>query len=123
MADVVNRITKEYRRSVNDPDYPIENWILNPDLSAVIGFESKYWIITGDVVSLMDAGQRQVVDDAELSASRDQVANSIQRVGSFDRAFAEILLDEINILRAAVVPPLSDRTLNQLRNALRSKLV
>jgi hypothetical protein len=68
MADVLNRTTKVYLSSVNTPDYPVEDWIINPDMAAVAGFESQYWIITGDIVTLMGAAQRQAVDDAAAEA-------------------------------------------------------
>lgn len=35
MADVLNRITREFIQSANTPDYPVADWIHNPDLSAV----------------------------------------------------------------------------------------
>jgi hypothetical protein len=69
MANVLNRITKEFRASVNTPDFPSAQWIVNPNLSAVLGFPSKYWIITGDVVTLQTQPQRDVTDDAEFQAS------------------------------------------------------
>jgi len=30
MADVINRTTFQYLRSVNTPDYPVRDWIINP---------------------------------------------------------------------------------------------
>lgn len=43
-------------------------WVYDPDLSAVTGQPSKYWIITGDVVSLMNQAARDAVDVAEAAA-------------------------------------------------------
>lgn len=63
MSNVVNRVTKQYLTSVNTPDFPSSQWIVNPDLSAVGGFPSRYWILTGDVVTLMSQAQRDAVDD------------------------------------------------------------
>ena len=63
--DVLNRTTKAYRRSVNTPDFPTVDWIHSPDMSAVTGWDSKYWIITGDIVTLMDLAARDAVDAAE----------------------------------------------------------
>lgn len=68
MADVLNRTTKVHQQSVNTPDFPTAAWIINPDLSAVVGFESKYWTITGDVVTLMSVSERAAVDTAEAAA-------------------------------------------------------
>jgi len=62
MASALNRTTKEFRLSVNTPDYPVGDWIINPDMSAIIGFAPIYWIITGDVVTLQDAAARTATD-------------------------------------------------------------
>ena len=96
------------------------NWIHAPDLSAVIGQPTKYWIITGDVVSLMSLAERDAVDAADLSNTRDGKANQLDRVEDILRAFALVVLDEINNLRSQhSLPP---RTIAQLKNAVRGKL-
>lgn len=69
MADVLHRTTKQLLRSVNTPDYPSEDWIINPDLSAVGGYASKYWLISGDAVSLMSEADRATLDAAEAAAA------------------------------------------------------
>lgn len=74
MANVLNRITKLFIISANTLDYPTAQWIINPDMSAVAGFGSQYWIITGDVVTLMSQGQRDAVDATALNAARDSNA-------------------------------------------------
>lgn len=122
MASVLNRTTREYRESANTPDYPAQDWIISPDMTAVAGQPSKYWSISGDTVSLMSQAQRDAVDAAESAAIKDAVADELDRAGTIMRAFAEVLLDEINILRAAVVPPKTARTLAQLKTAVRGKL-
>jgi hypothetical protein len=65
MANVLNRTTKEYRTSVNTPDFPTAQWIVNPDLSAVSasGLSSQYWNIVGDVVTPQSAAEQLVTDD------------------------------------------------------------
>lgn len=144
MANVLNRTTKQYLTSVNTPDFPIASWIISPDVSSVAGFDTKYWTITGDVVSLMTPAERAAVDTAELSARRDGVAASLDGVEDVMRAFALTLLDELNLhaarttailnaidgaatfaamktaIAAVVDPP--QRTVAQLKTALRSKL-
>lgn len=144
MADVLNRTTNQYRRSVNTPDFPVSDWIHNPDLSAVMGFDSRYWVITGDTVSLMDQAARDAVDAAELSTQRDSVAGRMDRAESFERAFALLMLDELNRqadrfnellnaidtatnlgnLRSTVqgINDLPVRTAVQLRTALRNRM-
>lgn len=68
MANVLNRTTKQFIASANTVEYPAQDWIINPDMTAVTGFASKYWTITGDTVSLMDQASRDAVDAAELAA-------------------------------------------------------
>ncbi|HEU4854392.1 MAG TPA: hypothetical protein VFS89_03790 [Nitrosospira sp.] len=96
MADVLNRTTREFIRSVHEPDYPVEEWIISPDLEAVTGFDSRYWVITGDVVSLMDQAQRDAVDAAMLEAQRDDLVSQFGSVENILRAFMLIVLDEFN---------------------------
>lgn len=131
-------------QSVNTPDYSVIDWIIEPDLSAVVGFDSKYWVITGDTVALMDQAARDAVDAAELSALLDDLSNQIDEPLSYHKAFAEILIDEFNdtytiingILDAidnannlasiqnavALLANRPTRTLSQLKTSLRNKL-
>ena len=120
MATVLNRTTKQLISSANTPDYPVGDWIINPNMSAVVGYESKYWIITGDVISLMDQTARDAVDAQELSDSRDSIANELDHLEGIMRAFAGVVLDEINTLRTE--HSLLGRTLAQLKTAIRGKL-
>ena len=62
MADVVNRNSREYLRSVNTPDYPESIWIINPDLSAVAQVPQKYWKIVGDLVVEMTPEEKEIAD-------------------------------------------------------------
>lgn len=96
MAAVLNRTTKEYLRSANTPEYPVLDWIINPDMSAVEGWASKYWIITGDTVSLMTEAQRNAVDAAELEAMRDSVVTQLDAQEDILRGFMLAVLDELN---------------------------
>lgn len=61
MANVIHRITKQYLRSVNTPDYPESDWIHNPTIP-ICG--PKYWVIEGDLVRAMD---RAEIDELEYS--------------------------------------------------------
>lgn len=80
MANVLHRITKQFLPSQNEPDFSLTNWIHNPDLSAVAGFSAKYWVITGDAVTLMDQASRDAVDAAEIDAQKDSLSTNIDRV-------------------------------------------
>lgn len=97
-------------------------WIWRPDVSAVGAFLSKYWIITGDVVTLMDQAARDAVDAQEEA---DFVASDrVLAKGRYDdrdlKALALIVLDEINILRAQ--HGLNPRTQAQLKSAHSAKV-
>ncbi len=125
---------------------PISNvdWIHAPDLSAVSGFATKYWIITGDVVTLMDPATRAVLDAAELVAARDAISAQLDQQEGIIRAFMLAVLDEFNgqaskmneILDAidganslsevktaiAAITDYPQRTTAQLRSVVRGKL-
>jgi hypothetical protein len=120
MANVLHRVTKSYVVSVNTPEFSVGEWIHNPDLSAVVGFSSKYWVVTGDVVTLMDQAARDAVDAAEVESRRDQVVAQLDQVEDVLRAFMLVVMDEINLLRGQHA--LADRTVAQLRSAIRGKL-
>lgn len=144
MASVLNRLTKQLIVSANTPDFPSQDWIVNPDLSAVSGFASKYWTISGDIVSLMNQAARDAVDAVELSASRDALAEQLQATEDTLAAFALVVLDEINMHAAritaildavdgasnlatlktavAAIGDVPQRTIQQLKTALRAKL-
>lgn len=66
MSNVINRTTLEYLTFVNTPDYPTEEWIINPDLSAVQSVDKKYWKIDGDTVIEMIQVEKDAVDLADL---------------------------------------------------------
>lgn len=96
MAAVLNRTTKAYLPSANTPDFPVAEWIINPDLSAVVGFPSKYWEISGDVVSLMSQVDRDALDAADMQSQRDAAVAQLQQVEDVLRAFMLTVLDEFN---------------------------
>ena len=110
-ADVLNRTTKEFNRSVNTPDFLVTEWIIGPDLSAVQRFSSRYWIITGDVVTLMTLAQRTALDQATAQAGRDELANQLANQNDVVIAAIIELLREIN----------SDRPANQRTTAAEFK--
>lgn len=50
MANVLNKLTKQYLISVNTPDYPILEWLINPVLP---NCDQKFWVIEGDTIREM----------------------------------------------------------------------
>lgn len=51
MANVLNKVTKEYLRSVNTPDYDPEQWLINPEVS-LLQPDSRYWVIESNTVQV-----------------------------------------------------------------------
>ena len=122
MPSWAHRTTFKVQHSVAEADL-LEvpaNYVENPDLSAVAGSPTRYSLLSGDTFSLMDPAGMSIADTAVLSANRDGVADAIDRAESYSRAFALIVLDEINVLRLNA--GLVERTAGQLKTALRSKL-
>jgi len=136
MSAYLNRTTKEYVRGI-DPTgmeaktgevfkgvdgqaIPNANWARNPDMSAVAGEPSKYWIITGDDVTLMDQAARDAVDAAAETAQLDSIADELDQTRTIMRAFAEVVLDQVNALRAD--HGRNALTHAQLKAAVRGKL-
>lgn len=68
MANVLNRTTLQYLRSVHTPNYPALDWVINPDLTPVVGVPQKYWKLTGDILSEMTQPEKDAVDAAEAAA-------------------------------------------------------
>ena len=69
MGNFVNRVTCALVESGNTPEYPVEDWLHNPDLSLVISVPRKYWKVVGDAVVEMDQSEKDGVDTA-LEAAR-----------------------------------------------------
>ncbi len=78
MSDVLQRTTKEQRFSVNTPDYSEVIWVINPDLSGVVGVPKKYWKITGDVVSEMNQSEKDAVDAVLLPGTKATRKDQLQ---------------------------------------------
>lgn len=55
MSNVLHRITKQYLKSVNTPDYPESEWIINPILPDC---DVKFWVIEDDMVREMTIAEK-----------------------------------------------------------------
>lgn len=123
MASILHRVDKTFIDNIKQESADLADpaeWIKNPDMSAVLGIEPKYWKITGDLVEAMNQTEMDAADLAILEAQRDALAELLESVESYERAFAMIVMDEINELRG--LHGLQPRTVAQLKTALRSKL-
>ena len=98
MPNYLHRTTLAHLKSVASADLPeaLANYIEYPDLSAVEGQLKKYWVITGDVVSLMDQAAKDAVDAQLLSDMRDAIADEIDQVEDRLRSQTLAVLDELN---------------------------
>ena len=122
MGHYVHRTTKQELKSVSPSSLaePLANYISDPDLSAVAGEPSKYWTITGDVITLKSQPDQDIIDFADNEARLDNIADDIDQAQTYLKAFAEVMLDQLNTLRAEHALPAA--TLAQLKTAVRNKL-
>jgi hypothetical protein len=136
MGNYLHRTTKQYLQSwsPNDLPEPLVNYIEEPDLSAVAGVPSIYWIITGDVITEMDQAAKDAVDAQDLSDARDAAIQAeIDNLEGVMRQLTKLIVDELNILRQQFNvttgesgqlsdTAFADRTLAQVRTQLRNDL-
>lgn len=119
MPDYVDTTTLVlYRSKWPQPANTVELTRAEHDAAAAIPQIYRKW--TGSAVEEMTQAEKDVVDAQILSDARDSTASNLDQVESLERAFALVVLDEINVLRAQ--HSLADRTISQLKTALRNKL-
>lgn len=128
--DVFNRTTGQFIPSAHTPDFDVADWVLNPDLTAVVGQPLKYWFITGGVnpegqeeLGIVDAATQTAIDDAiaatKLASEKDAAKTNID-VERVVRALVDMLPGEFNILRT--LHSLPDRTAAQVNAALKANV-
>ena len=125
MPNFLHRTDDIYLKSIPATELPedISNYIQDPDLSAVDGFFIIYWVITGDVVTLMSLSERDTVD-ADILIAQD-LSDKTSEKSRMDKekvliAFATVIKDEFNLLRAE--HGLTARTLSQLKTAIKNEI-
>lgn len=123
MTVVVNKETLVPFWTDKPQSYPLSNYWRDPDLSAVGDVALIYWKESGGIFSEMTESEK-AIKDAKLAAAAI-VAGQLEAKNEIDnkrvlRAFAEVVVDEINILRAQ--HSLADRTLSQLVTAIKNKI-
>lgn len=107
MANVINRTNLTLHFSVDPHDYPVNEWIVNPDLSKVIDVPRQFWKIVGDSVLPMTRQERDAVTAAEADAAKQgEVAMLDQRISV---AVLTVLVQQINQLRQAQGLPIITR--------------
>lgn len=146
MGDWVHRTTKSYLQSIpeNELPEPAANYIFMPNMSAVVGIPSIYWIITGDVITEMNQAEKDIVDAQILSDNRDSTTAQLDDLEEILRQIVTLSMREINILRGwtldfkaevaaagnlgqlktsvALLPDLNDLTFAQFKTQIRNDL-
>lgn len=87
MANVVNRATAQPLFSVNTPDYPSQDWLINPPgLETLISgnVPPYYWKVSGEDVVEMSPGEKATVDAALLPGLK---AQRIEQIAQQTRSF------------------------------------
>jgi len=130
--DEATNQVKRYLKSVNTPEYVGRTDVVifdksNPpsNLDILTNIPIQYWKHNNGSIVEMTTAEKTAIDDEELAqAIIDKRNEANQKLitdeGQLTRAFVEIVMNEINILRAEhSLPP---RTLKQLKNAIKKKI-
>ena len=123
MSTVVRRTTLMPIYNISTSKYDTAYFFLDPDLSAVANVPYIYWQESGGVFSEMTLTEKGVKDAEIAVANADRDRRTAKHRIDDERvlrAFAEIVMDEINILRGE--HGLAARTLSQLVTAIKGKI-
>lgn len=134
MANVLNKTTGQFLRSVNEPDYPQADWIWSPDISAfdsIGGYQAKYAVLPAtNPVQMMDLTARNAVDAALAAAA--VLADKAEQKNRIDqekaiKAIALVMLDMYDLIKnelkgAALNNPLPTITAAQMRQRFLDKV-
>lgn len=83
MATVLNRSTLQLIPSANTPDYPPEQWLINPVLPSC---PQRYWKVVGDEVVEMTPEEKAVVDAPAPVVRPEDVVAAYQQFAAAWRA-------------------------------------
>jgi len=142
----------QYLQSVNTPDYSSrDDVVINPNVNNIINVPVRYWKhVTGSIFE-MTAGEKTAIDaaieatfDAFVRSSAKGTYDGFNDIPLALRSFAAIATDEFNIVRHWTVsfkaevaaattladlktrvsglPTLDNRTLSQLKTAIKNKI-
>lgn len=91
MANVLNRKTLEFHESVNTPEYPPDQWLINPDLSAVAGLPTWQWVVDGDSV------RPPTVDELAAMETSRLLAAKAERIAAIDAKTASMVTSGVEV--------------------------
>jgi len=93
MANVVNRTTLEYRPSVNTPDFPTAEWLINPTgIELVDTVPRQHLKVVGSAIVEMSAAEKTAVDAAAATATVDAMKQEALALLSGDSAIKRLLV-------------------------------
>ena len=102
MIFVINKNNLEVRQIKEKDSIGFDsNWLINPDLSQVEGHPFWHWQVVNDQVVLKSSADMALADSQILDARAQAISNKIDD-RSFQRAFARLVLNEINRLSVAI---------------------
>lgn len=112
MANVIHREKKEFRKSVNTPEYSEQEWIINPDMSNVAGVEHQYWKISGDDVLEMNPIEKAVVIGRNFNALKESTKEDL--LSSVDE---EVIgtTEEYDLMKAQIDAATNESRLHNLQ--------
>jgi hypothetical protein len=58
MGNILNKNTLQYIRSANEAEYNADEWLFNPDLSAVANVDKRFWKVDNNQVVEMSEGEK-----------------------------------------------------------------
>lgn len=67
--------------------YPEQEWLIDPNLLAVVGIPRHYWKVVGDLVLPMVGAETLQADEARLAVLRQEAHRLLERCESRRRAF------------------------------------
>jgi len=80
MTTAIDRNTLAFFDNINIDWFPVEQYILDPDLTDVDGYAPIYWKIVGDTVELMSVEERDAVD-AVITANEENFKKDMIKSG------------------------------------------
>jgi hypothetical protein len=130
MSSVYNRTTKDYRLSVNTPDFSVADWIINPDMSAVEGVNKKYHKVVGDNITEMTQAEKDSVDAVDEDARRSSIKSQAMEIIDAEPAnhimgmvldkFAVVIKRELRNIKSN--SPRTEKSMSELRQEVRDAI-
>lgn len=100
--------------------HPVGEYLKNPDLLAVKGVERYYWKVENNSLMAMSPTERAAIDVQRTTEALDEKVEEYLTGREVTKAFALLLIDEINILREAA--SMQPRTMQQFVQAMKQRI-